>query len=137
MRLLPVRADHAGGGAAEREASADTPGDRRLHVAEHLPLRDVCAHRACDRARGEGVRMKTTPTLRSPSQGRRRFMLGAGGLTFGIVAGVPILGSPADAATAAKQTVISPWVTLSTDGTVYIMTPATEMGQGSLTSIPL
>ena len=69
--------------------------------------------------------------------GRRRFMLGAGGLTFGIVAGVPVLGGTADAATASKQTVINPWVTLSTDGTVYIMSPATEMGQGSLTSIPL
>jgi isoquinoline 1-oxidoreductase beta subunit len=70
---------------------------------------------------------------------RRSFMIGAAGLSFGIVAGVPelLLGSKLHAAAAAKETVVNPWVTLSTDGTIFIMSPASEMGQGSLTSIPL
>jgi isoquinoline 1-oxidoreductase beta subunit len=71
------------------------------------------------------------------STGRRRFMAGAAGLTFGIAIGDVFQAQANAAAAAAKQTVISPWVTLSTDGTVYIMSPATEMGQGSLTAIPV
>jgi isoquinoline 1-oxidoreductase beta subunit len=72
------------------------------------------------------------------SVGRRRFMLGAAGLTFGVAAGVPqFAASAAAAAQGSARTVLNPWVTLATDGTVYIMSPATEMGQGSLTSIPV
>jgi isoquinoline 1-oxidoreductase subunit beta len=72
------------------------------------------------------------------SPGRRRFMTGAAGLTFGVAAGVPSwVAQAASAQTSAKNLVVSPWVTLSTDGTVYIMSPAAEMGQGSLTSLPL
>jgi isoquinoline 1-oxidoreductase beta subunit len=72
--------------------------------------------------------------------GRRRFMVGAAGFTFGIVFGVPPvlkLASGAAHAAAAKQAVLNPWVTLSTDGTLAIMSPAAEMGQGSLTSLPV
>ncbi len=70
---------------------------------------------------------------------RRRFMVGAAGLTFGIALGIPevlrLATGDALAATA-KNVAINPWVTLSTDGTVSIMSPAAEMGQGSLTSLP-
>jgi len=68
------------------------------------------------------------------NRGRRRFMTGATGLTFGVAVGAPRL-LRAQAA-AAKNVVINPWVTLYTDGTVAIMSPAAEMGQGSLTSLP-
>ncbi|HJQ61981.1 MAG TPA: molybdopterin cofactor-binding domain-containing protein [Burkholderiales bacterium] len=72
--------------------------------------------------------------------GRRRFMVGAAGLTFGIAVGVPSLlklASGEAQAAAAKDVALNAWVTLSTDGTVTIMSPAAEMGQGSLTALPV
>jgi isoquinoline 1-oxidoreductase subunit beta len=72
-----------------------------------------------------------------PSVSRRGFMVGAAGLTFAIAAGLPEILGGARAAGSGKEVVLSPWVTIATDGTVSIMSPAAEMGQGSLTSLPL
>ncbi|MGH8661595.1 MAG: molybdopterin cofactor-binding domain-containing protein [Burkholderiales bacterium] len=73
----------------------------------------------------------------SLNEGRRRFMVGAAGLTFGVVAGLPeMFASGSAQAQAAKSVVVNPYVTLFTDGTVAIQSPAAEMGQGSLTSLP-
>ncbi len=70
-------------------------------------------------------------------EGRRRFMAGAAGFTFGVVAGLPeLLASGSAQAQAAKPVTVNPYVTLYTDGTVAIQSPAAEMGQGSLTSLP-
>ncbi|MEO7727371.1 MAG: molybdopterin cofactor-binding domain-containing protein, partial [Burkholderiales bacterium] len=68
---------------------------------------------------------------------RRRLMTGAAGLTFGVAVGVPSLFAVANANAAVKDLTLNPWVTISTDGTIAIMSPAAEMGQGSLTSLPL
>jgi isoquinoline 1-oxidoreductase beta subunit len=60
-------------------------------------------------------------------------MIGAAGFTFAVA-----LRLPAGTAKAAgKDAVLSPWVTISSDDTVAIVSPAAEMGQGSLTSLPL
>ena len=67
------------------------------------------------------------------NRSRRRFMLGAGGFTFATAVGVPDLSA---FAAAENRKVLNPYVTLATDGSVYIMSPAAEMGQGSLTSLP-
>ena len=64
---------------------------------------------------------------------RRGFMIGAAGLSFGITTGL----ASGIAEAKAKDAVLNPWVTISTDGTISIMSPAAEMGQGSLTSLPL
>src|SRR5215470_17821814 len=75
-----------------------------------------------------------TIAIRNVDVSRRSFMVGAAGLTFAVASGL----RPGEAAAAASgEVTINPWVTISTDNTVAIMSPAAEMGQGSLTSLPL
>lgn len=66
---------------------------------------------------------------------RRQFMVGAAGFTFGISMGAPAL-LVGDAKAQSTSVKVNNWVTLHTDGTVTIMSPASEMGQGSLTALP-
>src|SRR2546423_4007678 len=76
---------------------------------------------------------------------RREFMVGAAGLTFTVLvdgcaamrteersAGAALASAPAGGAKA-----VNAWASLAQDGTVYIVNPAVEMGQGSQTAIPL
>jgi len=76
---------------------------------------------------------------RLAAPGRRRFMTGAAGLTFGVAVAGPaiqtLVALPAEAASGGVT--LNHYVTVFTDGTVAIMSPAAEMGQGSLTSLPL
>src|SRR3954454_1648545 len=70
------------------------------------------------------------------SLSRRSFMVGAAGLTFAFATAV----GPSDAAVLGYEKTgkaLSPWISISTDGTITIMSAATEMGQGSMTSLPL
>src|SRR6267142_6509374 len=67
---------------------------------------------------------------------RRQMMIGVAGLTFAVALG----GRATLAATLAAEkpgTALSPWVSITPDGTITIMSAATEMGQGSMTSLPL
>jgi isoquinoline 1-oxidoreductase subunit beta len=69
------------------------------------------------------------------SMSRRQFMIGAAGLSFGIA-----LNGSNIATMLAKQRAgqtLSPWISIGTDGTITIMSAAVEMGQGSMTSLPL
>jgi len=68
---------------------------------------------------------------------RRGFLGGSAGLTFAFAIGgkpgtLEFLGD-ADAQAAYSPTV---WVTIGTDGTITIVSPAAEMGQGTMTTLP-
>jgi len=68
---------------------------------------------------------------------RRTFLAGAGGLTFSIALGAGLM-QPASLARAADPSVkMGAWVTIGTDGIITVMAPTAEMGQGTLTALPL
>src|SRR5262244_1803012 len=68
---------------------------------------------------------------------RRQVMIGAAGLTFAVALGVNRRAAGAVLVGERSGKTLSPWVSIATDGTITIMSPATEMGQGSMTSLPL
>src|SRR4029077_1445774 len=68
---------------------------------------------------------------------RRQVMTGAAGLTFAIALGADSRRRPAAPASVRTGKALSPWVSIAEDGTITLMSPATEMGQGSMTSLPL
>ena len=67
---------------------------------------------------------------------RREVMIGAAGLSFAVALDGPIARA-AVLAEEATGKALSPWVSIAADGTITIMSAATEMGQGSMTSLPL
>jgi len=75
-----------------------------------------------------------TIPVRNSEVTRRGLMVGAAGLTFAVASGLRFALAQT---TRGASVALSPWVTISTDDTVAIMSPAAEMGQGSLTSLPL
>lgn len=63
---------------------------------------------------------------------RRSFLAASGGLTLA-------LALPANLIAAEGENALAPnvWLTIAIDGTVTIMSPAAEMGQGTLTALPV
>src|SRR5262245_65441579 len=68
---------------------------------------------------------------------RRDFLKGTAGLTFAFA----LAGDPRalidEAAAGEASFAPSAWLTIGTDGTITIVSPAAEMGQGSFTTLPL
>jgi len=66
---------------------------------------------------------------------RRGFLAFSGGLGFSVALGSAMLAQEAIANEAGLQANV--WVTIGTDGSVVVMTPTGEMGQGTTTALPL
>jgi isoquinoline 1-oxidoreductase beta subunit len=66
---------------------------------------------------------------------RRQVMIGAAGLSFAVA--LPDGLKAAVLSGERTGTAINPWISITVDGTITIMSAATEMGQGSMTSLPL
>jgi isoquinoline 1-oxidoreductase beta subunit len=64
---------------------------------------------------------------------RRGFMQSAGALTFSFT----FAGRVTSAVAQESSAKFNAWVSIGADGTVTVMMPAAEMGQGSLTALPL
>jgi isoquinoline 1-oxidoreductase beta subunit len=77
-------------------------------------------------------------TVKTPDLSRRQVLAGVGGLAFyGVMSANGLrLASPAAAATDTAQR-ITPWVRIAPNGAITILTAGAEMGQGSMTSLPM
>lgn len=81
----------------------------------------------------------TRTNSKTASVGRRGFLAGSAGLTFGIAfgSGMTVTVFDASAQTAKRSFEPSAWLKIATDGVISIMVPASEMGQGVYTSLPM
>src|SRR5882757_5962170 len=68
---------------------------------------------------------------------RRQVMTGVAGLTFAIAFEQVGVSDAAEFAHDPSGARFTPWVSIAPDGAISIMSPAAEMGQGSMTSLPL
>ena len=76
-----------------------------------------------------------------PSLSRRNLLKAGAGLTFALTIApdaLSVVGDAfADAPDAAAPYAPSVWLTIAPDGTITVVSPAAEMGQGSFTSLPI
>jgi len=69
---------------------------------------------------------------------RRKFLKGSAGLTFALAfgpLGLELVGAQAPAPNAERA--LGAWIKIGTDGSMLIYNPAAEMGQGTMTALPI
>ena len=116
--------------------------DRRAHGRQSLPLRHLSADCPRHRARSRGSvtmniqRNMSTKRKVSSHLSRREMLAGSAGLSFAFALGAPSLFGEGEAVAQAGGR-LNAYVSIAKDGTITIMSPALEMGQGVNTSLPL
>jgi isoquinoline 1-oxidoreductase beta subunit len=79
-----------------------------------------------------------TIALKTPEISRRGILAGLGGMSFCLAFGADGIRLVSGAAAATGDAIkVTPWVRVAPDGVITILTPGAEMGQGSMTSLPL
>ena len=68
---------------------------------------------------------------------RRQFLAAGTGLSFSLVMGAALGPMGASAQTNDARMAINVWVNIASDNTITILAPTAEMGQGTLTTLPL
>jgi isoquinoline 1-oxidoreductase beta subunit len=68
---------------------------------------------------------------------RRQFLAAGTGLSFSLAMGSAMLPMGTSAQTNDARMAINVWVNIATDNTITILAPTAEIGQGSLTTLPL
>lgn len=68
---------------------------------------------------------------------RRGFLLGTAGLTFTLSMAGWLTAKSGEAFAASEKSPVTAWVTIGTDNSIVIMSPAAEMGQGISTALPM
>jgi isoquinoline 1-oxidoreductase subunit beta len=80
----------------------------------------------------------TSTSQTSNTLSRRTLLKGMGGMAFCAAVGTDTIHLMSEAQAAAMANgFVSPWVRIATDGTITILTAGAEMGQGSMTTLPL
>ena len=86
--------------------------------------------------------MQTKITNRKSTESRRRFLKNTSGIAL-LIGGAGILPQllsckdPKSLEAAIKDNAVNAWIQLTNDGSITIYSPATEMGQGSMTALPI
>src|SRR5437016_13212946 len=145
MRLLPIRPDHVGLGAAREPRASHRRRHRRRDGGQHLPLRHLRTDPRRDQASGRGCPDRREGGSTMTTVSRRAFLpvlaAAGGGLLLGYRVGEGRAAStPATASTPdATSSGFAPnaFIRIGPDGGITLIMPQVEMGQGTYTSMPM